>query len=240
MQTREYYDAYWAQRRGMEASPADPVLIELLSQSTRPGDRVLDVGCGAGSSYAHWLTLKGRSYLGVDVSMNAVLASRAAGLKTEHITEDALPFDANSFDACVSTEVLEHIFLPADTAAEAFRVLRPGGTMLVTVPNAAYWRLRVDLLVLGRFSAAADNATWGKPWLDPHIRFFTTKSISRMLADAGFEDITTLGLDGAFLGHLPLLNRLRLKSSRTYGWLQSRFPSVFAYRLCVAAKKPMS
>jgi SAM-dependent methyltransferase len=112
------------------------------------GDRVLDMGCGAGR-HAFELYRRGTDVVAFDQDadeLSAVAdmfaAMRAAGEVPDGAEADVkqgdalqLPFADGEFDRVVAAEVLEHI--PADEAAiaELVRVLRPGGTMAVTVPR---------------------------------------------------------------------------------------------------------
>ncbi len=91
---------------------------------------ILDFGCGS-KPYASFFT-NADSYVGVDI------------LNSGHNHEDSkidvfwdgkqLPFDDEVFDGCVAFEVFEHIFSLDDVLQELFRVLRPGGRLLISIP----------------------------------------------------------------------------------------------------------
>ncbi len=89
-------------------------------------------------------------------------------------------------------------------AAEIFRVLRPGGVLLATVPNVAYRRGRAELALLGRFDPYGDDRSVVQPWRDPHIRFFTIGSLRRILQMTGDSPITISGHGGMLLSDIPL------------------------------------
>jgi SAM-dependent methyltransferase len=120
-----------------------------------PGRRVLDVGCRAGALTRAYLD--GNSVVGVDVDRAAL--DEAAKLGIETVWADAqrpLPFGDESFDVVVAGEVLEHLAAPGALVAEAFRLLRPGGALVGSVPNAFRLKNRLKFL-LGR--TPADDPT---------------------------------------------------------------------------------
>jgi methionine biosynthesis protein MetW len=246
---RQYYEAYWVpvENRGFEhvaPSRAGLALPRKVAQLVRhtipPGARCLDVGCGAGHT-AEVLTAHGCDYVGVDISETAVQQARARGLDARWIDDSgALPFAEASFDAVVCFEVLEHIFSPQLSVREMFRVLRPGGVVIATTPNVAYWRRRVDLGLLGRWNPFGYSLAVEQPWADPHIRFFNRGALDRLLASCGFTSITVGGHEGTLLGDLPWIGgRLRAaEASPLYRALEDRLPSAFGCFLHATAHKP--
>jgi SAM-dependent methyltransferase len=151
-----------------------------------------------------------------------------------------LPFEDSEFDVVVCIEVLEHLLEPQLAAKEAMRVLSAGGTFLVTVPNVAYWRRRLELGLLARWNPFGDDLSTREPWRDPHIRFFTPKTLRRMLVEqGGFVDVETWGVGDSFLAELPgPLRRAGRKPSAPYQWLQRAAPTLFGTRIVAVARKP--
>lgn len=157
---------------------------ELLLAEVAGGDRVLDLGCGDGA-FAAALTGAGAVVTAVDVSGEAVRRARrrAPGAQVELVAEGGeLPFAEDAFDLVWCGETLEHVADVAGLLAEVRRVLRWGGTLLVTTPNVP--RLGV-----------AVEALRGRPLeerLDPradHLRFFTARTLAGVLRDAGFAEV---------------------------------------------------
>jgi SAM-dependent methyltransferase len=138
------------------------------------GGRVLDIGCGNGGFLA------GIARLGLaaeGTEWTAESARRASGHPgvTVHVGElGALALPAGRYDAVTLWHVLEHVRDPAATLAEARRLLRPGGRLHVSMPNAASWQAR-------RF-----GADWFH--LDPprHLCLFGTGNFERLLRRRGF------------------------------------------------------
>ena len=152
----------------------------------RPGERVLDMGCGAGR-HAFEMFRRGADVIAFDqdadelagvAELFAAMREQGevpAGAEADVKEGDALalPFPDGEFDRIVAAEVLEHI--PADIQAldELVRVLRPGGTIALTVPRwlpeAICWQLSEDY----------HNTPGG------HIRIYTDKELVTKAANAG-------------------------------------------------------
>lgn len=229
-----YYDAFWSGERERVYRP-EPALWELIQNAVVEGSDCLDVGCGSGNSYA--TVIAGRaSYVGVDVSANAVKAAQEAGLDAR-VIEDAsdLPFEDESFDVALCIEVLEHLFAPHAAAAEIHRVLRPGGRLIASVPNLAYWRMRANA-VFGRWNPLGDELAIEQPWRDPHIRFFTPAIMSRMLRMAGFSHVEVGAHGGRFLDHVTS-RPTNFGTSRLYQLAERRAPSLLGLTIHAAATK---
>src|SRR5688572_11785909 len=110
----------------------------------KPNERILDVGCGDGF-YLHLLSNLGipLKLYGSDFDQNALKSAKIV-LKNYRITlkpgdlMKKLPFNDNYFDKIVMSEVVEHLPQDVKGLKEVKRVLKPGGTVCITVPNANY------------------------------------------------------------------------------------------------------
>jgi SAM-dependent methyltransferase len=179
---RALYESVWAD------APPDPEpwawgrRRALLLAEARGGERVLDLGCGAGRFVAA-LRDAGADPVGVEIAEAALERARrnAPGADLRAVEPDgSLPLEHGSVDLVWCSEVLEHVADTEHLLLETRRVLRPGGRLLVTVPF--HGRVKAALIGLLRFDAHFDPT-------GQHLRFYTRGSLARTLADAGFDNV---------------------------------------------------
>jgi len=236
---KSYYDHYWtADGFNPTRFAPFPELKTVLERYARPDDPWLDVGCGDGGTAGRWLAEHGCRYMGADISATAVAQAQANGLDAQVVADASdLPFEDESFSGVVAVEVLEHLFEPQAAVTEFRRVLRPGGILFVSLPNVAYWRRRAELLLLGRFDPLGDDLSIEEPWRDPHIRFFTTSTLRRMLTRAGFR-ADVRGYAGALLADIPKVgHHFDSRPSRLYELVQRLAPNLLGRRIYAVAVK---
>lgn len=113
-----------------------------------PKGRLLDVGCGSGSFLGVGQQL-GWDCFGLELDPAAVKAARQRGLNVEEAAYDRLAQYPECFDSIVCSHVLEHVHTPLDLLDKLNKALKPGGTLLLSAPNAMskasdflgpYWR----------------------------------------------------------------------------------------------------
>ena len=155
-------------------------VLQLLAE--RPPQRVLDVGCGPGWLAAA-LTAQGHEVTGVDAAVADGVESRMhrfARADLDHGLPEAV---GDGFDVVVAADVLEHVREPARLLGAMVDRLRPGGTVIASVPNVSHWYPR-GRVALGRFDYDQRGI------LDAtHLRFFTRRSFLRMAHAAGLEPV---------------------------------------------------
>jgi methionine biosynthesis protein MetW len=202
----------------------------------KPGERVLDSGCGPGF-LAAMLAENGVDVVGTDVSRVGPERTRARGVDAQQIDldTDPLPFADGEFDAVIANSNLEHLFYIHRHVRECARCVRPGGKFIWLVPNIGHWRYRLWLLA-GKFPYIPDS-----PTDEYHIRYITAHEGRKLLREAGLDDIHIRGHAGTWVrGLYPrvLVNRITKPwFDRFYEPLVRLRPSLFARYLCFYAVK---
>jgi SAM-dependent methyltransferase len=171
----ERYEQHHRERRDEGDFVFVPERIPLLVAAIGRGKRVLDLGCRSGALTRHFL--EGNSVVGLDVDAAALEKASALGVEpVQANVEEPLPFEDASFDAVVAGELFEHLQFPDALVGEIRRVLRPGGTLAGSVPNAFRVQSRLRFL---RGKSPEDDPT--------HLRMFSPTMLRELLA--GFERI---------------------------------------------------
>jgi SAM-dependent methyltransferase len=248
----EIYERYWDPDQAW--SPSEHPFYDferaLIEQVGKPGDICLDYGCGDARRYGKILQQMGLDYQGFDISQTAVRQAGVLGLNVSLLNADGttnLPDE--SCDLAVCFEVFEHLMEPYQALAEIWRVLKPGRHLVCSVPNAAYFARRIEFLCTGFLNPKGDpRIERSEPWRDPHIRFFSAKTLERFLASQNFSKIAVSGspftLDFA-VAHFRSLKPNSVTSRRlslffnSFSWLGQVYPSWFGRRLLAVGQKPV-
>jgi ubiquinone/menaquinone biosynthesis C-methylase UbiE len=142
-------------------------------------EHALDLGCGDGRLSTY---IRARALTAADVSSVALkrAADRLPGAEVAVTRVDApLPFVDGEFELVLCAETIEHVRDVQLFLSEIRRVLRPGGGLALTTPSFSRWTA-----AFGDFEDTFDP-------LSPHLRFFTRKSLGRVLDALGF-DVTSI------------------------------------------------
>lgn len=190
---REFYESDAARR--VQWDGRDPVIHQRnrMALALLPdGRRCVDVGCGSGG-LAPLLAEKFTFVSGVDLSLTLARTAGDRGMRgvCADLDESSLPFADASFDAAVCFDVLEHVFDPVQFVQRVVRVIRPGGSFVVSVPNIRYLP-RVLSLAGGYFPR-----TTGDPngYDGGHLHYFTTRNVAEVFEAAGLRDVIKRGFN---------------------------------------------
>ena len=228
--------------------------VDLERLEVRPGELLLDAGCGEGR-HCYGALEKGARVVGLDLDPAGLraavggLRSRARELSSmgEMLQGNTfqLPFADASFDAIICSEVMEHVHDYRAAAAELARVTRPGGRVAVTITTATSEHL---------YLRVGDDYFES---LGGHIRIFRPRQLAEGLARAG---LTTVGVGFAHALHTPYwvlrsiaglpkadesrlvrayrLFLIRATGSKAMTWLENVLNYCFPKSLILYAEKP--
>ena len=191
----EYYqgtlrDAHWALERE-DARGIRKVGIDLmLGRRTPPfveGGRLLDVGCSEGS-YLVAMRARGWEVHGVEMDAEAVRFARehyGLDVRTGQAEGLLAGFPDNHFDVVTLWHVLEHFSDPVRILADIGRILKPGGRLMIEVPN------------FQGFSRLVFRTYWAPLELPRHLYHFTPRTLAAMLAKTGYQGVEVRGAPAA-------------------------------------------
>jgi SAM-dependent methyltransferase len=167
--------------------------------------RVLDVGCGR-AALGEAIRGLGWEVWGIERAGEACATAReridrlidASLLELDKVSEQIA---ATRFDALVFSDVLEHLYDPLDVLESYLRFVKPGGKVLISVPNAVVWTNRL-LLCLGQVRYT-DTGVMDRT----HIRFFTFRTARQLVEAAGCHVDRIDSTPHVVRAFLPLLKR---------------------------------
>ncbi len=161
---------------------------------------ILDLGCGDGAAAAVAAQQNpGHRMIGLDWSAGALARARRRGLTVIRAGVDppGLPLAAGSADVVIMSELIEHLVDTDSALDEVFRVLKPGGSLLLSTPNLAAWYNRglVALGVQPVFSEVSLRGVYGRPGrqVAGHLHLFTRRALVQLLAARGFGSVKVTG-----------------------------------------------
>jgi SAM-dependent methyltransferase len=191
--------------------------IILAGAGDRARGRVLDDGCGVGEYLAR-LALGARQAHGVEFDFARARASlsRAAQAHVVDAAGENLPYASATFDLVLSHEVLEHVDDDRAAVQEIARLLRPGGRLVIFVPNrgypfethGVYWRGRY---VFGNIPLVNYLPGSLRRRLAPHVRAYTRAAVARLLVGLPLRVVSATVIFGAYdnlIARWPRLGRL--------------------------------
>jgi ubiquinone/menaquinone biosynthesis C-methylase UbiE len=205
MTEKNFYDRYWGKQsaskgKGIAELPPewDEESLERILGfcSDKIQGRVLDVGCGDGfftSQILQRFNLKNVS--GLDISSKAVDLARLKHpeINFQQGTLNHIPEKTNSIDSVTMIEVIEHLIDIEGTLKELYRVMKPGGILLITTTD---FNLLKQVIIAMFFFEKYFYPT------NPHIRFFKKSTLADVLSESGFS-VIKYAWNGSYLKIMP-------------------------------------
>jgi ubiquinone/menaquinone biosynthesis C-methylase UbiE len=183
------------------------------------GRKILDIGCGNGTVLA--CHANKHEIHGVEINEELVTRANKIGMKAvvHDVESGPMPYPDKTFDVVFCGETIEHQVDTDWLMAEINRVLKPGGTLVLTYPNVR------TALGIGMLLIFDLPPMYAARYRAPHYRDFTLKTIKMVLNNNGFSFSKALG--SAF--YLPVIGEY-------WSWLATYFPS-WAHTVVVCATK---
>jgi len=197
--------------------------------------RLLDVGF-VGTYQEPFLHLAIRSQnpraqiIGVDINVREMLKRRLSNVVGARA--ESLGFKENAFEVVLCLELLEHVYSPMNILLEFWRVLRPGGNLILTTPNAWSWWNFARHWMTGSLTSRSQRKVYRHYLGDAdHKQFYDPLSLMNLLDDAGFEIVEAVTKNHA----VPVLRRW----SKSFDLLDWQFYPMnrIGHYLCLVAKK---
>lgn len=190
----------WDRRLGM-------IKRRRLVERHATGGRLLDVGCATGNFLAEMATGGKWEVVGVEPSARAAAyAAERFGLDVRAGTLATLDLPAEAFDVVTLWNVLEHLHDPIDDLRRIRRLLRPGGSIIFSLPNLESFEVKL----------------FGERWfcweLPRHLYFFPRTVLVNILADLGFRLEESVCLSGSQLTFAQSLQYLYSGGERRFYW----------------------
>src|SRR3989344_3921756 len=182
---------------------------------------LLDIGCGSGVITKEVAAI-GYDVKGIDFSETAVQKARSIGVPAEVVDLDSgIPDPEKTYDVVLAGDIIEHVFDPMSVIQEVARVVKPGGYLLVTIPNDVSLMVRLKTLL----GISYQEVMYRRSGVYKHHTFFTLGLLRYMLSSAGFRIIKRT--------HITNIGRIaQLSSSIT--------PLIFTNELVVVAQRKSS
>jgi 2-polyprenyl-6-hydroxyphenyl methylase/3-demethylubiquinone-9 3-methyltransferase len=173
-------------------------LVPAVLRALPAGDvRVLDLGCGNGALTAR-IRQAGKRVSGIDFTPSGIERARRENPGVTfhvHDLNEPLPDSMRGqFDAVVSAEVIEHLFLPRTLFARCREALGDHGHAIITTPFHGYWK-NLAIVLSGQ-----SDRHWAPLTDYGHIKFFSKKTLQQIARECGFEPLRVVGA-----GRIPLL-----------------------------------
>lgn len=173
-----------------------PAVKGVLANKLSSCQRIFELGCGNGS-VANALSKLGFEITGVDASEEGIAQAHQSypdmNLRLGSAYDD-LRNQYGHFPIVISLEVVEHLYFPRKFARTVYDLLEPGGTAIISTPYHGYWK-NLAMALTGTM-----DAHFTALWDHGHIKFWSIKTLTLLLQEAGFREISF-----SRVGRIPFL-----------------------------------
>ncbi|MBC7814480.1 MAG: methyltransferase domain-containing protein [Burkholderiales bacterium] len=156
------------------------------------GDLILDAPCGRGFYLNMLRYVSDCRLIGLDLDWPVLVKAQRnighlSGMMLNHASIYELPYADSTFDAAILSEVLEHLDRDVDGLREVYRVMKPGGVVAITVPNANYpfWWDPINRTLENVFKTHIGSGALAGIWAN-HVRLYTAQQLRESVQAAGF------------------------------------------------------
>lgn len=153
---------------------------------------ILDMPCGRGFYLNMFDFATDATIIGAELEWDVLLKAKSnvghTGIPLQNANLYHLPYADNSFDAVILSEILEHVNDDIAGLKEAYRVLKPGGVVAITVPHANYpfWWDPINKTLETLFGTHIQHGTFAGIWAN-HVRLYTQNELHNSVQMAGFD-----------------------------------------------------
>jgi 2-polyprenyl-3-methyl-5-hydroxy-6-metoxy-1,4-benzoquinol methylase len=146
-------------------------------------ENILDIGCNDGLLLS--LLSQGIEKHGIDLVEQPQLFENTMDYM-KHDVSTGLPYADGTFDVVNSSEVIEHLTDTESFLQECYRVLKPGGRIVISTPNLHYWRNIIEWLKGNQFFFVDYHKHQ-----EGHVRYFCSSTLRELARNVGFQNIQT-------------------------------------------------
>jgi len=163
------YNSDWCVQKFWQRRRTDTIKKMLVASD---GDTILDIGCGSGVQLRALETAKPNLLIGTDLNRNALIYAKNKNIpQSEFIIADAqnLPFKSETVNRIICAEIIEHLNEPGQMISETQRVLKNGGSIVITTPN--------EHSIWGLYEFFWDAFGRGRNYGETHLKFFSVRDL---------------------------------------------------------------
>ncbi len=237
---------FYNENEAIVTSVEDPTKKAIRFILAAKPKKILDVGCGDGIIGKEIMKITRAEVYGVDISETAAQLALKNGINAMvcDVSKEQLPWGEDFFDVIYWGQNIEHLVDPDFTIAEFWRILKPGGKLVITTPNLASWLNRILLLfgIQPSYSEVSTKAILGRRFLflgqysrpAGHLRLYTLLALRDFLVLHGFR---IQAVRGAMSPSIQGRRHILLLAGRILDKLFSFWPSLSSDLVVVAMKK---